>query len=533
MEGRILRNLNLNKLAKSVAMVNALLLMSACTALPKTSTPSSIPEAKISETKKSSKTNISQVAEPPEVPVPPTDMWEVMRREFKLETHIERPEVQAQITFFSQHQSYLNRVSARAKPFMYFIVEELKTRDMPLELALLPIVESAFDPFAYSHGRASGLWQFIPSTGTYFGLDQTWWYDGRRDPIAATDAALTYLDRLQKRFNGDWELAVASYNGGGGRVNRAITRNRNAGAPTDFWSLDLPAETEGYVPKLLALSELIAHPEKYGISLPEIPNEAFLAQVNPGTQVDIKTAADLVDMEESDFRALNAGYTKWATSPNGHQSINLPISKVDQFNSGLANLPIEKRVKFERYKIQPGDALSTIAREFRTQVDAIQAYNDIRGTGIRAGDYLLIPIPAAPLEYYESGDWERLASAQKRGGSKGAYRIEYAVASGDSLWELAREYSVTVGDIARWNNMAPTDPIRPGQTLVFWKKNDSGAHTRRVTYSVRQGDSLARIAQRFKVTVKELKQWNQAINQSKYIQPGQRITIFVDTNNQS
>ncbi|RMA81049.1 lytic transglycosylase [Umboniibacter marinipuniceus] len=468
-----------------------------------------------------------------ELDLPPEDVWEVIRAGLTLDTHVDRRAVEQQIAFYSQHQSYLNRVATRATPFMYHIVRELEERDLPTELALLPIVESAFDPFAYSHGRASGLWQFIPSTGTYFGLAQNWWYDGRRDPIAATDAALTYLAQLNRRFDGDWELAVASYNGGGGRVNSAVRRNRQAGKATDFWSLDLPRETEGYVPKLLALAEIVSNPEKYGVSLQSIPNEPYFVSVDPGYQLDISKAAELAGLEESEFRAMNAGYTKWATSPRAHQRVNVPVAVAEQFIQSVSSLPENERIKFERYQIREGDALSLIASRFNTQVDAIRAYNDLRGSSIRAGDYLLIPIPAAPLDYYRSSDWQRLARAQQRGGQGGAYRIDYRVESGDSLWELAREHGVNVSDIARWNNMAPNDPIRLGQELVIWQRTPVQANTRRVSYAVRQGDSLARIAQKFKVSVSDLRRWNSTINGQKYIQPGQSLVIFVDTNNQS
>ncbi|MEQ3697063.1 MAG: LysM peptidoglycan-binding domain-containing protein [Pseudomonadales bacterium] len=468
-----------------------------------------------------------------DIDLPPEDVWEVIRAGLTLDTHVDRRAVEQQIAFYSQHQSYLNRVATRATPFMYHIVRELEERELPTELALLPIVESAFDPFAYSHGRASGLWQFIPSTGTYFGLAQNWWYDGRRDPVAATDAALTYLAQLNRRFDGDWELAVASYNGGGGRVNSAVRRNRQAGKATDFWSLDLPRETEGYVPKLLALAEIVANPEKYGVTLQPIPNEAYFVSVDPGYQLDISKAAELAGLEESEFRAMNAGYTKWATSPRSHQLVNVPVGVAEEFVQAVASLPENERIKFERYQIREGDALSLIASRFNTQVDAIRAYNDLRGSSIRAGDYLLIPIPAAPLEYYRSSDWQRLARAQQRGGQSGAYRIDYRVESGDSLWELAREHGVNVSDIARWNNMAPNDPIRPGQELVMWQRTPVQANTRRVSYAVRQGDSLARIAQKFKVSISDLRRWNSSVSGQKYIQPGQNLIIFVDTNNQS
>lgn len=522
-------------LFRAIALTSSTLVVTACTSLqPNSDIPKAdIPVDLAVNEPATSPEELSTEASLIEVQLPPDDLWKIIQNGLTLDTQTDRRAVEQQIQFYSQHQSYLNRVATRATPFMYHIISELQSRNMPLELALLPIVESAFDPFAYSHGRASGLWQFIPSTGEHFGLEQNWWYDGRRDPVAATDAALTYLQQLANRFDGDWELAIASYNGGGGRVNSARTRNSRQGKPTDFWSLDLPRETEGYVPKLLALAEIVSDPEKYGVSLQPIANEPYFTTVDPGYQIDILTAARLADLTETEFRALNAGYTKWATAPSDHQTVNIPIDRAEQFTQAIAELPESDRISFERYRVKSGDVLGTIAQRFNTRVDAIQAYNDLSNHSIRAGDYLLIPIPAGSLAEYASSDWQRLARAQQRGGRSGAIRIDVTVASGDSLWELAREHEVTVSDIARWNNMAPGDPIRPGQNLVVWQRTDSVNQTRRVHYSVRQGDSLARIAQRFKVSINDLRRWNSDLRGSRYIQPGQNLTIFVDVNNQS
>jgi len=534
MEGPLL--MNRTPLVKAIALATTAMTLSACSSvsmLTASPTPEVTAEREIATTNVETHEISTDPVEHTDAVVPPNDIWEVIRNGLSLDTESERRAVAQQIQFYSQHQSYLNRVSTRATPFMHHIVSELQARDMPLELALLPIVESAFDPFAYSHGRASGLWQFIPSTGEYFGLEQQWWYDGRRDPVAATDAALTYLQQLANRFDGDWELAIAAYNGGGGRVNNARTRNLRQNKATDFWSLDLPRETEGYVPKLLALAEIVSNPEKYGVTLPVIPNEPYFTTVDPGYQIDILTAARLADLSESEFRALNAGYTKWATAPDTHQRVNVPIDRAESFLEGISSLPEGERIRFERYQVQSGDVLGTIAQRFNTRVDAIQAYNDLSNHSIRSGDYLLIPIPAGSLSEYASSDWQRLARAQQRGGQSGALRVDVTVASGDSLWKLARDHSVTVSDIARWNNMAPGDPIRPGQNLVVWQRTETAEQTRRVNYSVRQGDSLARIAQRFKVTINDLRRWNSELRSARYIQPGQSLTIFVNINNQS
>src|SRR5690606_25387789 len=196
--------------------------------------------------------------------------------------------------------------------YLHHIDEQADARDMPLELVLLPIVESAFDPFAYSHGRASGPWQFIPSTGKHFGLEQDWWADQRRDIVASTEAALTYLQQLADRFDGDWLLALASYNAGAGNVSRAITRNRNAGKPTDYWSLQLPRETMAYVPKLLALAQIVRDPEQFGLDVPAIADEPYFTSIDVGGQIDLAQAAEMADISLEELYLLNPAFNRWA-----------------------------------------------------------------------------------------------------------------------------------------------------------------------------------------------------------------------------
>ena len=232
------------------------------------------------------------------------DIWERIRQGYQLSTaNVENPRVQQELKWYASHPAYLERVEERAGPYLFFIVEEIDKRGMPMELALLPVVESAFRPFAYSPGRAAGIWQFIPSTGKMYGLKQNWWYDGRRDVISATHAALDYLQSLAKQFDGDWELALAAYNSGAGRVRSAIRRNKKKGRSGDYWSLDLPRETEGYVPRLLALSQLVADPERYGNTLSAIPNEPYFEAVNIETQLDLAMAAQNLLYSNNNFHS--------------------------------------------------------------------------------------------------------------------------------------------------------------------------------------------------------------------------------------
>ncbi|MGH8128034.1 MAG: transglycosylase SLT domain-containing protein, partial [Gammaproteobacteria bacterium] len=209
------------------------------------------------------------------LPAPPENLWAMLRKNFSLPDGNEH-RVEVQLAWYRNHPGYMVRTATRAQPYLYYIVQQLKKRHMPLDLALLPVVESAYDPFAYSYGRAAGLWQFIPSTGRLYGLHQNWWYDGRRDIVGSTNAALDYLQSLHDKFD-SWLLALAAYNSGGGTVEAAIRYNKRHGRATDFWHLNLPLQTRNYVPRLLAVRDLILDSSKYGITLPTIPDSPYLA----------------------------------------------------------------------------------------------------------------------------------------------------------------------------------------------------------------------------------------------------------------
>ncbi|WP_232824612.1 LysM peptidoglycan-binding domain-containing protein [Algibacillus agarilyticus] len=444
----------------------------------------------------------------------------------------ENRRVAIQRSWYARHPDYLNRVAKRAEPFLYMIVEEIEARGLPMELVLLPIVESAFDPFAYSHGRASGLWQFVPQTGDRFGLHQNWWYDGRRDVPAATKAALDYLTFLHKRFDGDWLHALASYNSGEGRVARAIKANYKSGENVDFWSLELPKETDAYVPKLLALADMIRRPQAYNLKIYPIANVEVLEEVNAPGQIDLAKAAELADMHVNELHALNPAFNRWATPPEGPHRFILPIEKAELFNQAIKELKPEQLVSWKRYKIQSGDSLGKIASQHNVTIDSIRTANKIKGNMIRKGQHLLIPAASQSLDSYDLSMKSR--TEKKQNIERGQKKQSYEVKSGDTFWDISRANKVNVRELAKWNNMAPTDPIYPGQKLVIWKDDavvigqlGEAPTVRKVKYKVRNGDSLARIANKFKVTIADIEGWNK-LKRSKYLQPGQLLQLFVD-----
>jgi len=467
------------------------------------------------------------------------DVWQRIRS--KLQFSIpDNPRVASQRAWFVKHPTYLTRVAKRAEPFLYYIVEALEANDIPIEIALLPIVESAFDPFAYSHGRASGMWQFVPGTGKRFGMKQNWWYDGRRDVVASTQGAIKYLKYLNKFFDGDWMLALAAYNSGEGRVRRAVRKNQKQNLPTDFWSLDLPKETRAYVPKLLALADIVKRSDELKIKLHEIDNSSVITQVDIGSQLDLAKAAQLADLTLTELQRLNPGFNRWATDPDGPHYLLLPNHKIATFEQGLAKLSKKERLAWQRYKIKSGDSLGKIAQQFNTEIDLIKQVNNVKGNQIRAGKFLLIPVATASLDSYLLSQNQRLAKTQNKV-LAGEKRI-HIVKSGDTLWDLSRTYNVSTRSIAKWNAMAPRDTIKPGQKLVIWQKTavkeltinsltpGEKAIMRNINYRVRKGDSFARIADKFNVSIKDIERWN-SLNRAKYLQPGQMLKLSVDVTN--
>jgi membrane-bound lytic murein transglycosylase D len=481
-------------------------------------------------------TSVSAADSPTEMP---NDLWQRIRDGFVL-TGQDHRFVKPYIAWYAKHQAYLDRVAERARPFLYDIVEEIEARGMPMEIALLPVVESAFQPFAYSPGRAAGIWQFIPGTGKIYGLKQNWWYDGRRDVPEATKAALKYLTRLHKRFDGDWLLALASYNSGEGRVSRAIKKNKRKGLPIDFWSLDLPAETKGYVPKLLAISAIVANSKNHNITLASIPDEPYLERIDIGSQIDLALAAELANLPIETIYKLNPAFNRWATDPKGPHKLSLPIDKAEGFLGALAKVNKKNRIKWERHRIRQGETLGQIALKFQTTVELLQDVNNLRDKWIRAGKSIIIPVATKNLKHYLSEDQRRLTLQRT---NRRGIKVKHTVRPGDTFWDISRKYKVKVGQLASWNGMSPRDSLMPGQKLVIWAKNRSIASSRyaappssatrqRLHYRVRKGDSLARIAQKFSVTISKLRRWN-SLPKGKYLQPGQRLTLYVDVTRQS
>jgi membrane-bound lytic murein transglycosylase D len=498
-------------------------------------------------------------------------VWERMISLYSF-PEVNNERIDAELSYYLSHPDYIARVQERAAPYMHLILDEIEAKNLPGELALLPVVESAFIPEAYSRSAASGLWQFIPSTGRLFGLEQNSWYDGRRDVYASTVAATKFLKGLSEEFNGDYFLALASYNWGKGNVAKAISRNMYQGLPTDYWSLNLPKETEDYVPRLLAIAKLFANAEQYGIRLQNVPNQPYCEVVNIGSQLDIDKAAQLAQTPLSHFLKLNPCFKKGSTAPNGPHRLLVPSHRVEAFKESLARLPYEERVdqrrhdeellaekirqnellaqkmrdeeeKFEtrrkrevivskryysgtptqQYQVHRGETLSAIARKYGTTVSDLRKANHLAKNSVNSGAYLKVPSANRHASV--------VRELSKTGKSKSSGGQVYVVKKGDTFYNVSKRFAVSRSDIAARNNISPNGNLKLGQKLVIKggaQQLASASPSRLVHYKVKRGDSLMQLSRKFGVSLNELRKSNPAA--SKGIRPGQSIKILVDNN---
>jgi membrane-bound lytic murein transglycosylase D len=465
------------------------------------------------------------------------DLWERARNQLALDIAPNR-RITRELDWYLRNQAYLDRVADRARLYLHHVVGEVERRGLPGELAFLPVVESAYQPFAYSPARASGIWQFIPSTGRLYGLRRSWWYDGRRDVVESTRAALDYLEKLHAEFSGDWLLALAAYNSGEGNVHKAIRKNRKRGKPTDFWSLQLPRETRSYVPRLLAVAAIVADPDAHGMTLKPIPDEPYFASTSVDGQIDLALAAKMAEVSLDELYLLNPGFSRWATDPDGPHRILLPVDAVPGFEERLSQLPAEQRIQWRRHVVKRGDTLGTLARHYRTSVVALKQVNGLRGTTIREGHSLIVPQSSRSLADYRLSVDMRKAMRRRAPGS--GQKVVYRVRRGDSLWRISLRYGVSVNKLAAWNGLSKRSILRPGQRLVIYRgKAPAVASTPAVSkvasstptadgnttsHVVRSGDNLWTISRRYGVSSRNLARWN-GIDPGELLQPGQTLTL--------
>ncbi|SMG61714.1 murein transglycosylase D [Cedecea sp. NFIX57] len=393
------------------------------------------------------------------------NLWNFIGNELKMGIP-ENVRIREQKQKYLSNKSYLHDVTLRAEPYMYWIAGQVKKRNMPMELVLLPIVESAFDPHATSSANAAGIWQIIPSTGRNYGLKQTKAYDARRDVVASTTAALDMMQRLNKMFDGDWLLTVAAYNSGEGRVLNAIKANKSRGKPTDFWSLALPRETKIYVPKMLALSDILKNSQKYGVRLPTTDESRALARVEVSNPVELTQVAEMAGMSLTNLKTFNAG-VKSTTVGKNQRYVMVPKKHADQLKASLASgeidalqstLVADNRLNAggnKSYKVRSGDTLSSIASRLGVNAKDLQSWNNLRGAHLKVGQTLSVKSSSTQLADNSS--------------------ITYQVRKGDSLSSIAKRHGVNIKDVMRWNS--GTDDLKPGDRLTLFVSGNNSPDT--------------------------------------------------------
>lgn len=463
------------------------------------------------------------------------DVWQRIRQQSQLEIP-DNAEVRKYRQFYLRYQSFYDQIAQRAHPFLYHIVVELEKRQMPVELALLPVIESGFNPLAQA-GAPAGLWQMVPQTAKNFGLKRNQWYDGRKDPIASTEATLNYLQHLYDELGDDWLNAVAGYNAGEGKIQQAIAANRRAGRSVHFWSLRIPSRHTSTVPKWLALIDILKNSERYGIRFAHIPNRPQIAIASLSGQVELNAAAKLAGISLIELKRLNPAFRGTVTSASGPHRLVLPADKVALFAKQSHRLPQAKHQQLAsswpaedrsgsrqttvgRYRVKSGDSLSLIAQKNGISVKKLKLLNNLKSDQLKIGQQLRLE---------SDPQLQEVAQSQRKNKTTASKATRsYQIQPGDNLWDLARKFKVDVVALQKLNQLTSKSALKPGQSLkippsIVAKKSGQRG------YTVKKGDSLDKIAKVHKIKIADLLKWNQ-LKAGSLLQPGQQLII---TPNQS
>lgn len=386
-----------------------------------------------------------------------------MRGEFKLNHQIARSEIQRQLRWLVAHPEYIQQLS-QSKPYIYHIVTEIKKRKMPGEIALLPLIESSFDPFSYSKVGAAGLWQIMPVTGKELGLKKDWWTDHRRSITPSTNAALNYLSYLNNVFNGNWDLTFAAYDAGAGTVLRAIKRAGQSQKQADYWTIALPQETRMYVPRLLALAEIIAHPEIYHAHLPLIPHTPYFEEIKINNHINLSHAAKLAGMSYQEFIKLNPGFNRWTASPNEPFKLLIPKTKVDQFyqNLAISTRTLDRHLTY--HYVRQGETLKSLSKRYYASAALIRELNQLNDEPLKPGQKLLIPVEQLYIEHQHP-------ATQLSYQLPNLIKVIHIVQENEYLEDIARKYKTTPEEIQHWNHLSHQAFLKKNQQLIIWRKN--------------------------------------------------------------
>ena len=393
--------------------------------------------------------------------------------------------------------------------FLYFVIQELEKNNLPLELAILPYIESNYDPFSISSSGAVGIWQFMPRTGRLYQLDRSWWNEDRHDPFRSTEAAVKYLKYLYQRFDQNIYLTLAAYNAGPSLLDRRINQNKRRGMDTDFWSLNVPVQTKNYVPKYIALRELILNSDNYGIKLPLIPYEPVVKKISIPGQVEVLTLSEYLDIKPELLYKLNAGYTKWASAPENESVFYIPSEKYILFEDEDNPFKNSNQINWISHIVQSGDSLWSLASKYDTEVKIIKKINYLNSDLLSINDTLLIPLSKSKSNNFIP------------------YEM-YIVSEGDTLWSIAKEYNIEIRDLSRMNSINENSYLQLGQQLSIGNKNihrNMESKKRTILYSVKQGDNLFKISELFDVSIRSIEEINNFKNAT--LMPGQIIKVAI------
>ena len=446
---------------------------------------------------------------------PNSNIYDVIASELLLDHHIDEAAVKKQIDWLLKNPEYLTHVIEKSGPYIHYVYARIKESGLPIEITLLPIIESAYDPLAYSQSHASGLWQFIPSTAAYLGLERNIWFDARRDIVKSTEVAIKYLSYLNQKFGNDWSLTLASYNGGEGTVANSIKKNLELGKDPNFWQLSLPLETENYVPKFYALAHVLKNKKEFNLEIPEIPNQPVFEIIALENQIEIETIVEVSGIDYKTFTKFNPGYRRSITPPDDISNILIPIESVSQLTQFINTEDPENWLPFSEYEIKFGDTLSEIALDHDSSVDLIKTINYLNTDLLRVGQILKVPHNRGTPVIHKRSVTTQIVS--------------HEVLSGDTLSQIAKNYKTTIRDIMLQNKLR-SSKIFTGQSLEIQIRTNTIAqsHIRKVFYKIREGDSLYLIAKRFSVSINDIRKWNTS-TRSKYIHPGETLILMVDS----
>jgi len=393
--------------------------------------------------------------------------------------------------------------------FLYFVIQELEKNNLPLELAILPYIESNYDPFSISSSGAVGIWQFMPRTGRLYQLDKSWWNEDRHDPFRSTEAAVKYLKYLYQRFDQNIYHTLAAYNAGPSLLDRRINQNKRRGMDTDFWSLNVPVQTKNYVPKYIALRELILNSDNYGIKLPQIPYEPVVKKISIPGQVEVLTLSEYLDIKPELLYKLNAGYTKWASAPEDESVFYIPSEKYILFENEDNPFKNSNQINWISHIVQSGDSLWSLSSKYDTEVRIIKKINYLNNDLLSINDTLLIPLSKSKSNNFIP------------------YEM-YIVSEGDTLWSIAKEYNIEIRDLSRMNSIDENSYLQLGQQLSIGNKNihrNMESKKRTILYSVKQGDNLFKISELFDVSIRSIEEINNFKNTT--LMPGQIIKVAI------